>query len=116
MIGIYTFFMEKKILQAVEDGIKAIELLKAPEGLQFIQNAARLMADCFRQGNKLLIAGNGGSLCDAMHFAEEMTGQFRAPRRALPALALTDPSHMSCVANDMGFEAVFARGVEAFGC
>ena len=63
----------------------------------------------------MLIAGNGGSLCDAMHFAEELTGQFRTKRAALPAIALADPGHLSCVANDMGFDSVFARSVEAFG-
>ncbi len=107
--------MEKKILKAVEDGIKAIECLKTPEGLQFIQNAARLMADCFRQGNKLLIAGNGGSLCDAMHFAEEMTGIFRYKRKALPAIALSDPGHLTCMANDVGYHDVFSRAIEALG-
>jgi D-sedoheptulose 7-phosphate isomerase len=63
----------------------------------------------------LLIAGNGVSLCDAMNFAEELTGQFRKKRPALPAIALADPSHMSCVGNDFGFDAIFSRGVEAFG-
>jgi D-sedoheptulose 7-phosphate isomerase len=63
----------------------------------------------------LLIAGNGGSLCDAMHFAEELTGQFRKKRAALPAIALSEPGHLTCTANDMGYDEVFARGVEAFG-
>lgn len=107
--------MEKKILESVEDGIRAIALLKTPQSLAFIQNAARLMADCFRSGGKVLIAGNGGSLCDAMHFAEELTGIFRHQRKALPAIALSDPGHLTCVANDVGYNAVFSRAVEAFG-
>lgn len=107
--------MEEKILKAVEEGIRAIEILKKPESLQFIQNATHLMVDCFRKGGKLLIAGNGGSLCDAMHFAEEMTGIFRHKRKALPAIALSDPGHMTCVANDVGYHEIFSRGVEAFG-
>jgi D-sedoheptulose 7-phosphate isomerase len=107
--------MEKKILQAVEDGIRAIGLLKSPEGLLFIQNSAKLMTDCFRRGNKLLIAGNGGSLCDAMHFAEELTGIFRHQRKALPAIALSDPGHLTCMANDVGYHNVFSRAVEALG-
>jgi D-sedoheptulose 7-phosphate isomerase len=107
--------MKNLILQAVNDGIRAIELLKQPHGLEFIESTARRIAECFESGNKILIAGNGGSLCDAMHFAEELTGQFRGKRRALPAIALSDPGHMSCVGNDMGFDQIFARGVEALG-
>ncbi len=107
--------MEKKILQAVDDGVRAIEFLKKPGSLVFIRDAARVIADCFRKGNKLLIAGNGGSLCDAMHFAEELTGIFRHKRKALPAIALSDPGHLSCMANDVGYHDVFSRAVEALG-
>lgn len=107
--------METKILQAVDDGVRAIEFLKKPESLVFIKDAAQMIADCFRRGNKLLIAGNGGSLCDAMHFAEELTGVFRHKRKALPAIALSDPGHLSCMANDVGYHDVFSRAVEALG-
>lgn len=107
--------MRQDIENAVGDAIRAAEFLKTPSSLDFIEGAARLIADCFRLGGKILIAGNGGSLCDAMHFAEELTGQFRGKRKALPAIALSDPGHLTCVANDMGFENVFSRGVEAFG-
>ncbi|HSX25711.1 MAG TPA: SIS domain-containing protein [Chlamydiales bacterium] len=107
--------MKKIILQSIDDGIRAIEALKTAEGLQFIETAAEKIATCFREGGKILIAGNGGSLCDAMHFAEELTGQFRKKRAALPAIALAEPGHLTCVSNDMGFDQVFARGVEAFG-
>lgn len=107
--------MESQILNAVEDGIRAIQFLGRPEGISFIKSSAELIADCFENKGKLLIAGNGGSLCDAMHFAEELTGLFREKRRALPAIALSCPGHLTCVANDLGFEQVFARGVEAYG-
>jgi D-sedoheptulose 7-phosphate isomerase len=107
--------MQTKILQAVDDGVRAIEFLKKPESLVFIQNAVRAISECFRNGNKLLIAGNGGSLCDAMHFAEELTGIFRHKRKALPAIALSDPGHLSCMANDVGYHDVFSRAVEALG-
>ena len=107
--------MRNAILQSVEDAIRAAEMLKAPESLHFIESAATQIAQCFQNGRKILIAGNGGSLCDAMHFAEELTGQFRNKRPALPAIALADPGHMSCVANDMGFDSVFARSIEALG-
>jgi D-sedoheptulose 7-phosphate isomerase len=107
--------MQTKILQSVDDGVRAIEFLKKPESLVFIQNAARMISECFKNGNKLLVAGNGGSLCDAMHFAEELTGIFRYKRKALPAIALSDPGHLSCMANDIGYHDVFSRGVEALG-
>jgi len=107
--------MEKAILQAVEDGVRAIEFLKLPHSRQFIQAAAMAIVEAFRAGNKLLIAGNGGSLCDAMHFAEELTGVFRHKRKALPAIALCDPGHLTCTANDLGYEGVFSRSVEALG-
>jgi D-sedoheptulose 7-phosphate isomerase len=109
------FTMKENILQAVDDAIRAAESLKSPQSLAFIESAALQIAQVFQNGRKILIAGNGGSLCDAMHFAEELTGQFRSKRAALPAIALADAGHMSCVANDMGFDSVFARGVEAFG-
>lgn len=73
------------------------------------------MAKAFEAGNKVLIAGNGGSNCDALHFAEEFTGRFRGNRRALPALAISDSSHITCVGNDFGFDYIFSRGVEAYG-
>jgi D-sedoheptulose 7-phosphate isomerase len=69
----------------------------------------------FVAGGKLLSCGNGGSMCDAMHFAEEWTGRFRGDRDALPAIAFSDPSQLTCIANDFGFEEVFARSVSAYG-
>ena len=83
--------------------------------IKIIEKISNIIANAFKNGNKVLICGNGGSSTDAMHFAEELTGKFRNERRALPAIALTDPSHITCVANDYGFEKIFARGVEAYG-
>ncbi len=100
---------------SLDDVERAAQMLRAPEGMAFIEKAAQMITACYRRQNKILIAGNGGSLCDAMHFAEELVGQFRAKRPALPAIALSDPGQLSCIANDMGFEEVFVRGVEAFG-
>ena len=73
------------------------------------------LAAAYRDGKKSLIAGNGGSNCDAMHFAEEFTGRFRSDRRALPSISISDSSHITCVGNDFGFNFIFAKGVEAFG-
>ncbi|WP_068471141.1 D-sedoheptulose-7-phosphate isomerase [Candidatus Protochlamydia phocaeensis] len=107
--------MQNNLLQAIDDCIRAVEQLKLPSSLLFMQQAAAVLADCFQKGNKVILAGNGGSLCDAAHFAEELTGFFRQSRRALPAIALSEPGHLTCTANDQGFEWVFSRGVEAYG-
>lgn len=107
--------MQKKILNSVNDAIHAISILNEKESLTFIENSARMLAECFRKGNKVLVAGNGGSLCDGAHFAEELTGVFRQIRPALPVISLSEPGHITCVGNDLGFQWIFSRGVEAFG-
>ena len=89
--------------------------LANPAHVASIAAAAELMAHSLRNGGKILSCGNGGSLCDAQHFAEELSGRYRGDRRALAAIALTEASHMTCVANDYGFEFVFSRFVEALG-
>lgn len=68
-----------------------------------------------RRGGKLMSCGNGGSMCDAMHFAEEWTGRFQGARSALPAMAFSDPGQLSCISNDFGYEEVFARSLQAHG-
>ena len=80
-----------------------------------VKNAGDLLVDMFRQGGKVFSCGNGGSLCDAMHFAEELTGRFRHERAALPAIAIADPSHFTYVSNDMSFDSVFSKYLEALG-
>jgi D-sedoheptulose 7-phosphate isomerase len=106
--------MQDKLVTAIDDCLNAIHQLKQPGSLLFMQQVVHALAACFSKGNKILVAGNGGSLCDAMHFAEELTGLFRQARRPLPAIALADPGHITCTGNDLGFEWVFARGVEAY--
>ena len=110
-----TFDMQQKIIASVEQAKEAVAQLATQEAVAFIEAVAKRILDCYDQKGKVLIAGNGGSLCDAAHFAEEMTGLFRKKRPALPALALADPGHLTCVGNDMGFEQVFSRAVEAHG-
>ena len=80
-----------------------------------IENAGALIVNSFRQKGKLMSCGNGGSMCDAMHFAEELSGRFRNNRPSLPAMAISDPSYMSCVINDYGADAVFSRFIEGMG-
>jgi D-sedoheptulose 7-phosphate isomerase len=103
------------LIHSVDEAIEAALFLKRKESLAFLKAASSMIVESYLRDGKLLIAGNGGSLCDAMHFAEELTGQFRTKRAALAAIALADPGHMSCVSNDMGFCEVFSRGVEALG-
>ncbi|MDA3886839.1 MAG: D-sedoheptulose 7-phosphate isomerase, partial [Candidatus Delongbacteria bacterium] len=80
-----------------------------------ITEVVETIINSLNKGGKVIICGNGGSMTDAMHFAEEFTGRFRKDRKALPAISLSDPSHITCVANDYGFENIFSRGVEAYG-
>lgn len=105
--------MKKRIDKAIDNGIAAIDQLK--EKSDFIESVANELAACFRRGNKVIVAGNGGSLCDAAHFAEELTGYFREERKALPAICINDPGHITCVGNDIGFEMIFSRSIEAHG-
>jgi D-sedoheptulose 7-phosphate isomerase len=79
------------------------------------QKAADLLIAALKSGKKIISCGNGGSHCDAMHFAEELSGRYRDNRPALPAMAISDPSHITCVGNDYGFNHIFARHIEAFG-
>lgn len=85
------------------------------KNIQSIEAAAELLATSLKAGGKVISCGNGGSHCDAMHFAEELTGKYREPRKAIPAICISDPSHISCVSNDYGYEFVFSRYLEALG-
>ncbi|MGL5963173.1 MAG: D-sedoheptulose 7-phosphate isomerase [Fusobacteriaceae bacterium] len=91
------------------------EFIKVESKKQTTEKMAKDLANVFMKGNKVLICGNGGSNCDALHFAEEFTGRFRKNRKALPAISLSDSSHITCVGNDYGFDYIFSRGVEAYG-
>lgn len=107
---------DPRIEAALSEAASALEALrKNASALDVIGSAAGLMAEAINSGGKVIACGNGGSMCDAMHFAEELTGRFRNDRRALSAVAISDPSHITCVANDFGFEQVFSRFVEAHG-
>jgi D-sedoheptulose 7-phosphate isomerase len=89
--------------------------LKEEKNLKSIEAAAKAISNSIKQGGKVISCGNGGSHCDAMHFAEELTGRYRDNRKALPAICVSDPSHISCVSNDYGYEFVFSRYIEALG-
>lgn len=107
--------INSKILVSVRQGVQAIQKLLEEPNLKFMEQAASIIAQGFVEGNKLILAGNGGSLCDASHFAQELTGFFRKKRPALPAIVLSEIGHLTCVGNDLSFESIFARGIEAYG-
>ena len=104
--------------QIADHFLEAAEILakfNTIENINNIQAAGNAMVDSLKIGGKIISCGNGGSMCDAMHFAEELTGRYRDDRKALPAISISDPSHLSCVSNDYGYAFVFSRFIEAFG-
>lgn len=91
------------------------EFLSDESNLKKIQKAGDLLVEAFTNNKKAISCGNGGSMCDAMHFAEELTGRFREDRKALPAISISDSSHISCVGNDYGYDEIFSRYLSAVG-
>lgn len=104
------------IKQELEEGAKTLQnFMNNEDNLKAIQQASQMIAKAINDGHKVISCGNGGSHCDAMHFAEELTGRYRDNRRALPAIAISDPSHISCVSNDFGYDQIFSRYIEGLG-
>ena len=91
------------------------QFIENNDNMNSIKKAIELLSNSFKEGGKVISCGNGGSHCDAMHFAEELTGRYKNNRRALPAMAISDPSHISCVGNDYGYDYIFSRYIEAHG-
>ncbi len=108
--------MIQVVQKALLESHQALEALRAnTDVLETLAQAGTLLGKNLAAGRKAYSCGNGGSMCDAMHFAEELTGRFRENRRPLAAMAISDPSYISCTSNDFGYEFVFSRFVEAFG-
>ena len=108
--------MTEIITHSLEEARDILDrFLSNPETVPSMEQMVGIMAACLRSGGKIMSCGNGGSLCDATHFAEELTGRFRSNRRPLSAMAINDPAYLTCTSNDFCFEDVFARWVEAFG-
>ena len=108
--------MKSHIQSSLYEAAAALEaLLKDASALAAIEAAAAALIATFERRGKVYSCGNGGSMCDAMHFAEELTGRYRLDRAALAATAISDPGHLTCVGNDLGYEQVFARYIEAHG-
>ncbi|WP_337041102.1 D-sedoheptulose 7-phosphate isomerase [Emticicia sp. 17c] len=104
------------ILGELKEAQKVLDnFISSEENLKNINDAAVLMANAIKNGKKIISCGNGGSHCDAMHFAEELSGRYRENRKALAAIAISDPSHISCTGNDYGFDFVFSRFIEGLG-
>lgn len=91
------------------------QFIADPKNIEHIEQAGKALVKAFKNGQKVISCGNGGSMCDAMHFAEELSGRFREDRKPLPAISISDPSHISCVGNDYGFDKIFSRYIEALG-
>lgn len=107
---------EDIIKYSLDQAQKALnDFLAAPQTVPVMASMVEVLAECYRNGGKVISCGNGGSLCDATHFAEELTGRFRENRRPLPAMAINDPAYMTCTGNDFDFNDIFERWVEAFG-
>lgn len=110
------FDMKKEMERAIRYKKQLLDRLCGTGYLDGAEQAARAMADCLRAGNKIMLAGNGGSAADAQHFAGEIAGRFLMERRALPAVSLcVDPSVMTCIGNDYGYDAVFDRQLSGLG-
>jgi len=108
--------VKETIIEQLHESANVLNnFLADDQSIKKIESAANLMANSILSGGKIMTCGNGGSLCDAMHFAEELTGKFRGERGALPAFAMVDPSHITCVANDFGFDYIFSRYVDGLG-
>lgn len=104
------------IKSSFNDAHQVLEaFINKEENFIAIEKAGAAMSDAIKNGGKIISCGNGGSMCDAMHFAEELTGRFRNDRMAMPAVSISDPSHITCVGNDYGFDYIFSRYVEGMG-
>jgi D-sedoheptulose 7-phosphate isomerase len=111
----FTAMSTKQIADHFSEAIEILQKFNNSSNHSLIETAGQTMVTSIRNGGKIISCGNGGSMCDAMHFAEELTGRYRENRKAIPAISISDPSHISCVANDFGYDFVFSRYLEAVG-
>lgn len=117
---VYTYYGDVMYYELIQNEFyETIKIMKAfmydKDCINSIQSSAELIARAFKIGKKILSCGNGGAHCHAMHFAEELTGRYRKNRKGYPAIAISDPSYLSCVSNDLGYENVFSRYIESVG-
>ena len=105
----------ERLLTEFQEAQQVLSDFSTPENMQKIAQGIAMMHKALANGHKIMSCGNGGSMCDAMHFAEELSGRYSNNRPALAAVSISDPSHLSCVANDYGYDHVFSRYVEGLG-
>ena len=105
----------KQIADHFSEASEILLKFNNPENIEKINKAGELLVAALKSGGKIISCGNGGSMCDAMHFAEELTGRYRDNRPSIPAISISDPSHITCVGNDYGFDFIFSRFVEGIG-
>lgn len=105
----------EQITDHFSEALEILQKFNTSENMERIASASQLMINAIKNGGKIISCGNGGSMCDAMHFAEELSGRYRNDRKALPAISISDPSHISCVGNDYGYNFVFSRFIEGLG-
>ena len=105
----------KDISTHFSEAAKVLELFSTEDNMRLIEEAGSIMAESLKNEGKIISCGNGGSMCDAMHFAEELTGRYRDDRKPLSAVSISDISHVSCVSNDYGYDYVFERYLAAMG-
>lgn len=104
------------ILQELQEASTVLNnFINDPNNIKKIEEAAHMMSSSLQAGGKIISCGNGGSSCDAMHFAEELTGRYRDDREPIAAISIADPSHITCTANDFGYSQVFSRYVKGLG-
>lgn len=116
MIYLKFRIMKETIINSLKEASSVLEaFLSESSNITHIEKGGELLSGAINSGGKIISCGNGGSMCDAMHFAEELTGRFRNDRPSIPAVSISDPSHISCVANDFGFDYIFSRYIESMG-
>jgi D-sedoheptulose 7-phosphate isomerase len=107
--------MENILKELLEAQTVLKNFIDNEKNIEAINSAANIMSESIMSNGKIISCGNGGSMCDAMHFSEELTGKFRDERKSLPAIAISDPSHITCVGNDYGFEHIFSKYIDGLG-
>lgn len=108
--------MEGIVMDGFREALDSLHtFINSDSNLVTVEKAAYIIAEAIQKGNKVISCGNGGSLCDAAHFAEELTGRYRSDRNPLPAIAMNDAAHITCVGNDYSFSEIYSRYLDAVG-
>ncbi len=108
--------MRDTIIKNLREAADSLEkFMNTAAAIESLEGAVNVMTVSLNNGGKIISCGNGGSMCDAMHFAQELTGRYKHERPSLPAISISDPSHITCVGNDYGFDRIFSRFIDGMG-